>query len=292
MEMPDRNVAVAWVGRTVVDRDGVEIGACTAVFADDATELAEWVCSELDGVAVFIPAVGADGSGGKVQVAVSRDDVAAAPAVGGAQHISQDEEAALYRHYGIPHSREASPSLLPTDDAQPAEDTSATAESAPAPVTANGVAPRSQPAADRPEDESGQPPASTGGRRKLLLALGGVAGLGVTVRTVLRARRQRRKPASRAQRLVKRGRAASAALTARTGEVAAPLLETTKQAVRPPGRAGAAAAASALAASVLAARRRRSEDAPSLAAEGRRSGDGPKLVVRRRRRRSEDAPSD
>jgi hypothetical protein len=117
MEFPDRDVALAWVGRTLIDRDGVEIGACTAVFSDDATQLTEWVCAELDGVAVFIPAVGAAESDRHVQVTVSRAGVASAPAVGGGQHISEEDEAALYRHYGIPHSREASPSLLPTEDA-------------------------------------------------------------------------------------------------------------------------------------------------------------------------------
>jgi hypothetical protein len=37
IEFPDGDVAEAWVGRTLVDRDGVEIGACTDVFFDDAT---------------------------------------------------------------------------------------------------------------------------------------------------------------------------------------------------------------------------------------------------------------
>jgi hypothetical protein len=129
MDFPDKDVAMGWLGRTVVDRDGTEIGACTGVFLDDGTQLTEWVCSEVDGVAVFIPAVGATESTGNVQVAVSRSDVTSAPAVGDAQHISAEEEAALYRHYGIPHSREASPTLLPTGDVeQPTE--AATADTA------------------------------------------------------------------------------------------------------------------------------------------------------------------
>ena len=120
MTLPDRDVAVAWVGRTVVDRDGTEIGACTAVYADDATELAEWVCSELAGVAVLLPAVGAAESDGQVRVLVSRADIAGAPAVDAERHVSAEEEQALYRHYGIPFSREASPSVLPTDEPDPA----------------------------------------------------------------------------------------------------------------------------------------------------------------------------
>jgi len=131
MDFPDRDVALAWVGRTLVDRDGAEIGACTAVFTDDATQLTEWVCSELAGAAVFIPAVGAAESAGQVQVAVSRADVAAAPSVGDAQHISADEEAALYRHYGIPHSRDASPTLLPTGDLEPPSNAPASDAAAP-----------------------------------------------------------------------------------------------------------------------------------------------------------------
>jgi len=100
MNFPDRAVALEWVGRTIVDRDGVEIGSCTDVFLDDATQVTEWVCSEVAGVPVFIPAVGAVELSGNVQVVVSRADIAAAPPFGGAEHISGDEEVALYRHYG------------------------------------------------------------------------------------------------------------------------------------------------------------------------------------------------
>ena len=119
MEFPNRDVAEAWVGRTLVDRDGVEIGACTQVFFDDATRVTEWVCSEVAGAAVVIPAVGAAESDDTVRVTVSRDDVTRAPSVGDAQHVSAEDEAALYRHYGMSHSREASPTVLPTGDAEP-----------------------------------------------------------------------------------------------------------------------------------------------------------------------------
>src|SRR5215207_1738693 len=144
MEFPDRDMAMAWVGRTLIDRDGAEIGACTAVFADDATALTEWVCAEVAGTAVFIPAVGAAESEGQVRVAVRKEDVAVAPPVGGSEHISAEEEAALYKHYGIPHSKSDSPSLLPTPDAQPdqgaASDGDAADEFASNGYSSNGVA--------------------------------------------------------------------------------------------------------------------------------------------------------
>lgn len=271
MEFPERDVALAWVGRTVVDRDGAEIGACTAVFTDDATELTEWVCSDLAGVAVFIPAVGATESSGQVQVAVSRADVAAAPSVGGTQHISADEEAALYRHYGIPHSRDASPSLLPTDDPQPPTEDAASDAAVPdlvtAPAAAEDATPRLQPAPDSGE-ESGQSTPPAGRRRLMVPAVGGLAGMGLALGVALRVRRlRRRRPLTPTQRLAKRGRAASVALAARTGRIAAsaaPVLETTKQVARSRPRTGAVAAGvpAVAALAVAAVRRRGSRDEP------------------------------
>lgn len=292
MDFPDRDVALAWVGRTLVDRDGAEIGACTAVFSDDATQLTEWVCSELAGAAVFIPAVGAAESAGQVQVAVRRADVAAAPSVGDAQHISTDEEAALYRHYGIPHSREASPTLLPTGGVEPEPPAPAGASDAPAPevvarpaaaeavaapaaaaepvtapVVAEEAAPRLQPApeAGRGRPDESAPPARRG--RRIGPAVGGLVGVGLAVGVALRARRQRRRPPSPTERLKKRGRAASVALSARGGQIAAstaPLLQAPRQVLRRRPRAGAVAGGVPAAALAVAAvrRRRRSRHEP------------------------------
>lgn len=273
MDFPDKDVAMGWLGRTVVDRDGTEIGACTGVFLDDGTQLTEWVCSEVDGVAVFIPAVGATESTGNVQVAVSRSDVASAPAVGDAQHISAEEEAALYRHYGIPHSREASPTLLPTGDVeQPTEAAAAdaaadaatgpvpaaeAAEPMPAAAVGEAAAPRTQPASDAGQDRSGDRVASTGGRRRIGLAAAGLAAVGSALGVAARVRQlRRRRPLTRRERLAARRRAATAALGARTGQVA-------RQVVRrrlPVGAvAGGVPAAAALAAAM---RRRRSREEP------------------------------
>jgi hypothetical protein len=255
MEFPERESALAWVGRTLVDREGAEIGACTAVFTDDATRVTEWVCSEVNGAAVFIPAVGATESGGQVQVAVSRNDVANAPTVGGTEHISDDEEAALYRHYGIPHSREASSSLLPTEEPQPAsEEVRSDATTAPDRTTAPTVS-ELQPVADA---ETGP---DTGGRRRVLPVVGGLAGVGLAVGAVLGMRRlRRRRPPTRTERILARGRAVSGALTTGAGRVtasAAPVLDATRRVVRRPGRAGAVAVPAAAALTLPALRRRR-----------------------------------
>lgn len=262
MEFPEREVALAWVGRTLVDRDGTEIGACTAVITDDATRLTEWVCSEVEGTAVFIPAVGATVSGGDVQVAVSRDDVANAPTVGGTEHISDDEEAALYRHYGIPHSREASSSLLPTGEPQPAaeEVTSGAEEALAAPASTLPQSALAEPAATPAASE----PDGGSSARRALPVVGALAGVGMAVGVVLGVRRiRRRRPATRTERILARGRAAAGAVSSGADRItasAAPLLETTRRVVRLRGRAGAVAGALPVAAAVTVPvlRRRRS----------------------------------
>ncbi|SDN46025.1 hypothetical protein [Geodermatophilus sp. DSM 45219] len=117
MGLPGRDEARNWVGRTVVDREGVELGACTAVLADEATGVPEWFYVEVEGVSAVVPALDADGAGDQVVVTVTRTQVTGAPSSGGALELSQALEADLYRHYGIDASREASQSLLPAEPA-------------------------------------------------------------------------------------------------------------------------------------------------------------------------------
>ncbi|SHN70931.1 PRC-barrel domain-containing protein [Geodermatophilus obscurus] len=113
MGLPARDEAREWVGWTVVDRDGTELGAVTAVLADESTGRPEWVHVEVEGASAVVPALDADGSDGRVTVAVTRAQVTAAPSVGDVRALSTDQEADLYRHYGIEASSEASETLLP-----------------------------------------------------------------------------------------------------------------------------------------------------------------------------------
>ena len=113
MGLPARDEAREWVGWTVVDREGTELGAVTAVLADESTGRPEWVYVEVEGASAVVPALDAEGSSGRVTVAVTRAQVTAAPSVGGARALSTDQEADLYRHYGIEASSESSETLLP-----------------------------------------------------------------------------------------------------------------------------------------------------------------------------------
>lgn len=113
MALPDADAARTWGGKTIVDRFGATIGACTQVYTDDATGLPEWATARIGRTVVLLPLLDAVEVDEQVRVAVSRDDVVRAPAVADRHHISAEEEAALYRHYGIAFSQARSSSLLP-----------------------------------------------------------------------------------------------------------------------------------------------------------------------------------
>lgn len=100
MALPERHVVLAWIGESVVDRAGTEIGVCTAVF-HTGTDLPEWMGVSFAGRTVLVPVLHAAESGGRVRVAVSRSDVAASPSAGDAGQLSENEGVALYRHYGM-----------------------------------------------------------------------------------------------------------------------------------------------------------------------------------------------
>ncbi|MGY1622065.1 hypothetical protein ACI789_07725 [Geodermatophilus sp. SYSU D00965] len=89
MTLPDRDATMDWIGRTVVDPSGAEIGVCAALLADEATGLPEWMYAERDEVTVVVPLLDATESGGRVQVTVARADVDGAPRFGPTRQLSQ-----------------------------------------------------------------------------------------------------------------------------------------------------------------------------------------------------------
>jgi hypothetical protein len=239
MALPARGIVQTWVGRTVVDRDGTEIGVCTAVLTDDGTGLPEWLYAQVDQATVIVPLVDATEVGDRVQVAVSRTDVGnAPPPAGDTQHLSQGEEAALYQHYGIEYSRTASETVLPTD-VVPIDESTPTVP-----------APAGPPPAPAPDAVAGQPDTAGAARRGrgVAAAVAVLVGLGIFVAAVLRLRRRRqsRPEPRRAGRRARAGaawgvRAAGAA--ARSARAAsAPLVSATGRVIRRGTRAGAASA--------------------------------------------------
>jgi uncharacterized protein (TIGR02271 family) len=104
-------------GGNVVAEDGTKIGSIGQVYLDDQTSQPEWVTATtgLFGTAEsFVPLAQARVSGNDVVVPFDKDRVKGAPRVDDSDgHLSQDDEAELYRYYGLGYSEAASDTGLP-----------------------------------------------------------------------------------------------------------------------------------------------------------------------------------
>ena len=92
----------SWIGRQVVDQRGDQIGKVSDLYVDDDSGQPTWlaVSDESTRTARFIPLAGAESSGDRVVVAYDKATVTSAPTIDADEHFSDEEEAALYRHYG------------------------------------------------------------------------------------------------------------------------------------------------------------------------------------------------
>ena len=116
MTLPDPKQVTSWGGKLLVDREGHAIGTVTQVYTDDDTRLPEWATTSIGEGTFFVPLQDAVESDARIQVRVHRDEVAKAPLVLDRHHNTPDEEARLYRHYGIEYSPERSRSGLPAGE--------------------------------------------------------------------------------------------------------------------------------------------------------------------------------
>jgi len=91
-------------GGNVVDNDGDKIGSIGQVFLDDQTGRPEWVTVKtglFGGGESFVPLRDAEVTGNDVRVPYDKDMVKDAPRISDSNgHLSEDEEATLYRYYG------------------------------------------------------------------------------------------------------------------------------------------------------------------------------------------------
>src|SRR4051812_37182774 len=93
------------IGNTAVGNDGDKLGKVGEVYLDDETGRPEWatVHTGLFGTKeAFVPLADAELSGQDLRVPYDKDRVKGAPHVDADQgHLSPDEEAELYRYYGL-----------------------------------------------------------------------------------------------------------------------------------------------------------------------------------------------
>jgi uncharacterized protein YrrD len=94
-------------GQQLAGSDGETIGVIDEIYLDADSGEPEWalVHTGLFGTKrTFVPLTGADEADGQLRVPQDKATVKGAPQVDLDGLLSKDEEAALYRHYGIEYS--------------------------------------------------------------------------------------------------------------------------------------------------------------------------------------------
>jgi sporulation protein YlmC with PRC-barrel domain len=91
-------------GGQLTDRDGTQVGKVEEIYLDADSGEPEWalVHTGLFGSKrTFVPLAGASEADGKLQVPLEKAKVSGAPQIEPDGQLTKDEEAELYRHYGI-----------------------------------------------------------------------------------------------------------------------------------------------------------------------------------------------
>ncbi len=113
---PTDSAVAEWRGSNAVDTDGEKIGTIEEIYLDSETGKPEWLAVKtgMFGSKVsFIPVSDASTAGGEVRVPYDKQQVKDAPKAEADGDLSQEEEAGLYRHYGLDYSEARSDSGLP-----------------------------------------------------------------------------------------------------------------------------------------------------------------------------------
>ena len=95
--------AQQYIGRDAVDLEGNKVGKIGQVYLDDRTGEPLWVTVStglFGNRQSFAPIAGSAFDGEDVRLAVTKDTIKDAPNVDDDQHISGDEQNALYDYYG------------------------------------------------------------------------------------------------------------------------------------------------------------------------------------------------
>jgi uncharacterized protein (TIGR02271 family) len=116
MESPRIDTVQGWQDRTMVDPAGGKIGTIADIYLDDDTGQPEWATVTtglFGGKQNFVPLAQAQVVGDSVQVPYDKDRVKNSPAIPSEGQLSQDQEATLYRYYGLEYSEARSGTGLP-----------------------------------------------------------------------------------------------------------------------------------------------------------------------------------
>ena len=106
MTLPSHDTARSWPGLSVLDRDGDTVGRITHIYLDRDSGQPEWALVAMpERGRVFVPLTDARAVDNRVRVVVAKAAVREAPEVASGRELSQQDEARLYRHYGVPTGR-------------------------------------------------------------------------------------------------------------------------------------------------------------------------------------------
>jgi hypothetical protein len=95
----------ALIDADVRGANGVRLGSVSEIYRDDVSQRPEWVTVDLGGDRRFVPLREGELVDGEVRVPYSAEVVAGAPAYDpDAGQLREQDEAALYEHYGLPHA--------------------------------------------------------------------------------------------------------------------------------------------------------------------------------------------
>ncbi len=101
----------------MIDSSGTKIGKIDQIYLDTQTNQPEWatVSTGMFGSKVsFVPLQGSSTEGDRLQVRYTKDQVKDAPKIDPDGELSYDEEAELYRHYGLDYASGSSGSQTST----------------------------------------------------------------------------------------------------------------------------------------------------------------------------------
>ena len=108
------------IGQPITGPEGEKIGDIGQVYLDDETGRPEWVTVRtglFGNKETFVPISEASVSDGGLTVPYTKDIVKDAPRIDAEGHLSKQEEADLYRHYGLEYGDARSDSGLPQGSA-------------------------------------------------------------------------------------------------------------------------------------------------------------------------------
>jgi uncharacterized protein (TIGR02271 family) len=112
----DSTQATSFIGSDLYDRDGDKVGSITEIYEDTQTRKPEWAAINtgfFGSKVAIVPLAEATTEGEQLRVPFQKSQIKDAPHVDGDGQISQQEEAALYSHYGLDYSESRSDTGLP-----------------------------------------------------------------------------------------------------------------------------------------------------------------------------------